>query len=154
SLRAHYARRHLVSQRSAQRPQRRPDVGLVHRSVCRGLRAVCGYGALPAQDAFEPAAGHVALRCARCRDSSRRHHPVRSLKGSYFMLSARSACLAALALGFGAVAGVASAAEMNVAVELPKLEVAEYHRPYVAMWIEREDQSFVANFSVWYQERK
>jgi hypothetical protein len=61
---------------------------------------------------------------------------------------------ASLALAFGMVAGAASAAEMNIAVELPKLEVAEYHRPYVAMWIEREDQSFVANFSLWYQERK
>jgi hypothetical protein len=70
------------------------------------------------------------------------------------MRSPRSACFASLALAFGMVAGVASAAEMNIAVELPKLEVAEYHRPYVAMWIEREDQSFVANFSVWYQERK
>jgi hypothetical protein len=43
---------------------------------------------------------------------------------------------------------------MNVAVELPKLAVAEYHRPYVAMWIEREDQSFVANLSVWYQDKR
>jgi hypothetical protein len=70
------------------------------------------------------------------------------------MRSPRSARFAVLALAFGMVAGVASAAEMNVAVELPKLEVAEYHRPYVAMWIEREDQSFVANFSVWYQEKR
>lgn len=53
-----------------------------------------------------------------------------------------------------AFAGVASAAEMNISVELPKLEVAEYHRPYVAMWIEREDQSFVANFSLWYKEQR
>ena len=70
------------------------------------------------------------------------------------MPSPRSVRFAVLALAFGMVAGVASAAEMNVAVELPKLEVAEYHRPYVAMWIEREDQSFVANFSVWYQEKR
>src|SRR5689334_6803813 len=70
------------------------------------------------------------------------------------MRSPRSARFAVLALAFGMVAGVASAAEMNVAVELPKLDVAEYHRPYVAMWIEREDQSFVANFSVWYQEKR
>lgn len=66
----------------------------------------------------------------------------------------RSACFASLALTAGMVAGVASAAEMNVAVELPKLEVAEYHRPYLAMWIEREDQSFVANLSVWYQQKR
>jgi hypothetical protein len=62
--------------------------------------------------------------------------------------SALVLCLGLLA------AGVAAASEMNVAVELPKLDVAEYHRPYVAMWIEREDQSFVANLSVWYQDKR
>jgi hypothetical protein len=45
----------------------------------------------------------------------------------------------------------AAAAELNVAVEVPRLEVAEYHRPYVAIWIEREDQSVAANLSVWYE---
>jgi hypothetical protein len=70
------------------------------------------------------------------------------------MRSPRSARFASLVMVFGTVAGVASAAEMNISVELPKLEVAEYHRPYVAMWIEREDQSFVANFSLWYQEKR
>ena len=64
-------------------------------------------------------------------------------------------CLRSVALlALTVAAGVASASEMNLAVELPKLEVAEYHRPYVAMWIEREDQSFVANLSVWYEEKK
>jgi hypothetical protein len=58
------------------------------------------------------------------------------------------------AVGVSLVFGAASAAEMNVAVEVPKLDVAEYHRPYLAMWIEREDQSFVANLSVWYQDKK
>jgi hypothetical protein len=57
-------------------------------------------------------------------------------------------------VGVSLVTGAASAAEMNVAVEVPKLDVAEYHRPYLAMWIEREDQSFVANLSVWYQDKK
>ena len=70
------------------------------------------------------------------------------------MRSPRSARFASLALGLGMVAGVASAAEMNISVELPKLQVAEYHRPYVAMWIERDDQSFVANFNVWYQQKR
>lgn len=67
------------------------------------------------------------------------------------MRSPRSALVLCLGL---LAAGVASASEMNVAVELPKLAVAEYHRPYVALWIEREDQSFVANLSVWYQDKR
>jgi hypothetical protein len=70
------------------------------------------------------------------------------------MRSPRSVRFASLAVLATFAAGAACAAEMNVAVELPKLEVAEYHRPYLAMWIEREDQSFVANLSVWYQNRR
>jgi hypothetical protein len=48
------------------------------------------------------------------------------------------------------LAGPAGAAEMTVKVEIPRLDVAEYHRPYVAMWIERADQTPVATLSVWY----
>jgi hypothetical protein len=47
-------------------------------------------------------------------------------------------------------ASSARAAEMAISLTLPKLEVAEYHRPYVAVWIERADQSVVANMAVWY----
>lgn len=43
-----------------------------------------------------------------------------------------------------------SAADLEVQVEIPRLSVAEYHRPYVAMWIERPDQSLVGNLAVWY----
>jgi hypothetical protein len=70
------------------------------------------------------------------------------------MRSTRSVRFASLAVLATFAAGAACAAEMNVAVELSKLDVAEYHRPYVAMWIEREDASFVANLSVWYQEKR
>jgi hypothetical protein len=42
------------------------------------------------------------------------------------------------------------AADLNITVEIPRLSVAEYHRPYVAMWIERPDQSVAANLAVWY----
>jgi len=70
------------------------------------------------------------------------------------MRAPRSVRFVPLAVLATFAAGAACAAEMNVAVELPKLDVAEYHRPYVAMWIEREDASFVANLSVWYQEKR
>ena len=45
----------------------------------------------------------------------------------------------------------ASGAELALAIELPKLEVAEYHRPYLAVWVEREDQSVASNLAVWYE---
>ena len=42
------------------------------------------------------------------------------------------------------------AADLNVKVEIPRLTVAEYHKPYVAFWIEGADQTFVRNLAVWY----
>lgn len=42
------------------------------------------------------------------------------------------------------------AAEMDIGVEIPRLDVAEYHRPYVAIWIERGAREVVANLAVWY----
>lgn len=46
------------------------------------------------------------------------------------------------------------AADLKVSVEIPRLQVAEYHRPYVALWLEKPDQSHVANLAVWYDIRK
>jgi hypothetical protein len=49
----------------------------------------------------------------------------------------------------GLIASPALAADMTVKVEIPKLSVAEYHKPYVAIWIEGADKS-VTNLAVWY----
>lgn len=38
-------------------------------------------------------------------------------------------------------------------VEIPRIAVAEYHRPYVAIWLEKPDGTFVANLAVWYDIR-
>ena len=42
------------------------------------------------------------------------------------------------------------ATELKIDVEIPRLQVAEYHRPYVALWLERPDKSHAANLAVWY----
>lgn len=42
------------------------------------------------------------------------------------------------------------AADLQISVEIPRLQVAEYHRPYVALWLEKPDQSHVADLAVWY----
>ena len=42
------------------------------------------------------------------------------------------------------------AAELSFTIEIPQLPVAEYHRPYVAVWLEQPDQRAVANLAVWY----
>ena len=60
-------------------------------------------------------------------------------------------CLVGVALASGASPGFAAELELNV--EIPTLPVAEYHRPYVAIWIEGADQAIAANLAVWYQTR-
>ena len=54
--------------------------------------------------------------------------------------------------GLLATAPAAYAASLDVNVEVRKLNVAEYHRPYVAVWIEDAEQKAAANLSVWYQQ--
>ena len=53
-----------------------------------------------------------------------------------------------------AAAAPAVAADLSVSVELPRLNTASYHRPYVAVWIERPDQSAVRTLAVWYQQTR
>jgi hypothetical protein len=59
----------------------------------------------------------------------------------------------ALALALTALGGAVHAADLSLSVEIPQLPVAEYHRPYVAIWIEGADQTIAANLAVWYQVR-
>src|SRR3982751_93133 len=59
----------------------------------------------------------------------------------------------ALALALTACGGAAQAATLSLSVEIPQLPVAEYHRPYVAIWIESADQNIAANLALWYQVR-
>jgi hypothetical protein len=54
-----------------------------------------------------------------------------------------------------ALSAPAFAADVTLKLELPRLAVAEYHRPYVALWVERAgDQSFAGNLAVWYDLKK
>ena len=46
----------------------------------------------------------------------------------------------------------AHAAEISINVEIPRINAAEYHRPYVAVWVEGEGQKSVADLAVWYQQ--
>lgn len=46
------------------------------------------------------------------------------------------------------------AADLTVNVEIPRLNAAEYHRPYVAIWVEGADQKVVANLAVWYDVKQ
>ena len=51
-----------------------------------------------------------------------------------------------------AAAFPAVATTLDISVEVPRLNVAEYHRPYVALWVEDGQGQHVRNLSVWYQQ--
>ena len=53
------------------------------------------------------------------------------------------------ALG-GVLATPALASSLEVTVDIPDLAVAEYHRPYVGIWLERPDSTVAANLALWY----
>jgi hypothetical protein len=48
------------------------------------------------------------------------------------------------------MAGAAHAGTLELSVEIPKLNVAEYHRPYIAIWIQDGSNKVLVNLSVWY----
>lgn len=52
----------------------------------------------------------------------------------------------------GLTAGAAQAADLTATVEIPRISSASYHRPYVAVWIERPDQTAAQTLTVWYQQ--
>lgn len=51
-------------------------------------------------------------------------------------------------------ANQAMAREINIKVTIPQINTAEYHRPYVAVWIEKPDQSVQKNLAAWYSQKK
>lgn len=54
--------------------------------------------------------------------------------------------------GLSLLTGQAMADDVAIEVGIPRLDVAEYHRPYVAIWIANPDHSVVTNLAVWYQQ--
>ena len=59
-----------------------------------------------------------------------------------------------IALGIPLVGASAMAADLSVKLDIPQLNVAEYHRPYLAVWLERPDQSVAGNLAVLYDVKK
>ena len=42
------------------------------------------------------------------------------------------------------------AADFNIEVTIPDIKSSEYHRPYVAVWVEDSDKKLVEHLSLWY----
>ena len=55
-----------------------------------------------------------------------------------------------LVLTLPLVSGWAVAADLSVKFDVPQLNVAEYHKPYVAIWIETADQAVASNLALLY----
>ncbi|MEH6745089.1 DUF2271 domain-containing protein [Hyphomonas sp.] len=56
--------------------------------------------------------------------------------------------------GMALLTSPAIAETLDIEIGIPRLDVAEYHRPYVATWIARPDNSVAANLAVWYQQER
>jgi hypothetical protein len=59
-----------------------------------------------------------------------------------------------IALSLPLIGSSVMAANLAVKLDIPQLNVAEYHRPYLALWLEDPDQKFVANLAVLYDVKK
>jgi hypothetical protein len=59
-----------------------------------------------------------------------------------------------VALSLPLLSTTAMAADLALKVDIPQLNVAEYHRPYLAAWVENADQKVVANLAVLYDTKK
>jgi hypothetical protein len=59
-----------------------------------------------------------------------------------------------IALCIPMVGACVMAADLALKFEIPQLNVAAYHRPYVAVWLERTDQKVVTQLAVLYDVRK
>ena len=59
-----------------------------------------------------------------------------------------------IAMSLPLASASAMAADLAVKFEIPQLNVAEYHRPYVAAWLENADQKVVTTLAVLYDVKK
>jgi hypothetical protein len=48
----------------------------------------------------------------------------------------------------------AQAADMTIKIAIPRIETAEYHRPYVAVWLEDDHKKIVRDLALWYEQDK
>jgi hypothetical protein len=53
-------------------------------------------------------------------------------------------------LATAGAAAPAAASTVELTVTVPQLRVAEYHRPYVAIWLEQPGQAGIRTLAVWY----
>lgn len=50
--------------------------------------------------------------------------------------------------------GHSLAADLSIDITIPQIDTAEYHRPYVAVWLEGDNRKVVRDIAVWYENKK
>ncbi|MAK56044.1 MAG: hypothetical protein CML17_09410 [Pusillimonas sp.] len=63
----------------------------------------------------------------------------------------KTATLVALTSAFPV--STALGAELSINLTLPRIQTAEYHRPYVAVWLESKDRKVVRDLALWYDTK-
>ncbi len=59
-----------------------------------------------------------------------------------------------LACALAGISGAgAQAAELTIQVTIPRIDATEYHRPYLAVWLESADKKTVRDITVWYEQK-
>ncbi|WP_096085209.1 DUF2271 domain-containing protein [Agaribacterium haliotis] len=48
----------------------------------------------------------------------------------------------------------ATSRALTVEVEIPQINAAEYHRPYVAVWVEDSERNIVEHLALWLEQEK
>src|SRR5512132_2313771 len=114
---------------------------LVPRHLRRRVPGVLHDGPRPAAAPRGRPSHHLADGRPGPGDSLDPGHPVHPLTRSSIVRIALPVVVS------GLLTTQALAADLSVNIEIPVLNVAEYHRPYVAMWIERANQSVAANLA-------
>jgi len=74
--------------------------------------------------------------------------PAKKLTQTHLKNLLRTTLGSALAAVF--VAPAAQADSLSIKLTLPRMQTSEYHRPYVAVWLENTDRSVVRDLAVWY----
>nr|GEU28416.1 hypothetical protein [Tanacetum cinerariifolium] len=131
-IRKNRPRLDFLAQRCPQGPQHGRGLELVHRYLRRDVPGVL-------RDRFpdfEVPCGQAAVHLA---DGG----PRTSMKLRY-----------SIALSLPLASAAAMGADLALKIDVPQLNVAEYHRPYIAAWLENADQKVVTNLAVLYDTGK
>ena len=67
--------------------------------------------------------------------------------------SFKTTATAAIALT-SLMGGQSAAAGLTLDITLPQINTSEYHRPYVAVWLEGDNRAIVRDIAVWYENKK